>query len=236
MRRRVMRIGDADFGIAAIARFARELERDDAGDVPLQREHLQVEHQLRVIFVGRRHANRAIEIGQRVVERLRFGLLYAALDLAHGIEIFGHLGAIGRAELSLQARDVLAHPVEQAGPLAERRCAAPRSCRPRRTGARTRRADALPRAAASSATTTRGCSGRRRRSRCRTAPPLPSGPSPARATAAASPDPSAARRSGRRSCPDSSRCSRSTSPWRRSGTRHSTSRASPDTRSSAPCC
>ena len=50
MRRRVMRLGDADLRIGPRAHLARELERDDARDVGLQREHLQVEHQLRVLF------------------------------------------------------------------------------------------------------------------------------------------------------------------------------------------
>jgi hypothetical protein len=45
VRQRVMRIGHADLGIGAVARLARELERHDARDVALHRQHLQVEHQ-----------------------------------------------------------------------------------------------------------------------------------------------------------------------------------------------
>ena len=216
VRQRVVRIGDADLRIGAIAGLARELERDDARDVALQREHLQVEHQLRVIGIRGRHADRTIEIGQRVVDASAPRPSGCGVPLrARCRDTQSTFARSAGAELPLQPRDVFAYPVEQARPA----CRAPRgdppSCRPRQTAARTRRADALRTAAASSATTTTDCSGRRRRSRCRTAPPPPSDPSPVRATAAASPAPSAARRSDRRSCRDSSRCSRSTSPSRR---------------------
>ena len=60
----MVRIGHADLGIGALAGFARELERDDAGDVALERQHLQIEHQPRVVGVGGRHADRPIEIRQ----------------------------------------------------------------------------------------------------------------------------------------------------------------------------
>ena len=43
MRQRMMRIGHADFGISAIARLARELERDDARDVALPRENTMLD-------------------------------------------------------------------------------------------------------------------------------------------------------------------------------------------------
>ena len=65
MRQRMMRIGHADLGVGAVARLARELERDHPRHVALQRQHLQVEHQLRVIGIRRRHADRPIEIRQR---------------------------------------------------------------------------------------------------------------------------------------------------------------------------
>ena len=116
VRRRVVRIRHADLGVRPVARLAGELERDDAGHVALQRQELQVEHQLRVVGVGGRHADRAVEIRQRVVHRLRLGPLDAALHLAHGVEILADPGAVGGAELPLQAGDVLAHPVEQARP------------------------------------------------------------------------------------------------------------------------
>ena len=98
VRERVVRIGHADLGVGAVARLARELERDDAGDVALQRQHLQVEHQPGVVGVGGRHAGRAVEIRQRVVGGAGLGLLDAALHLADGVEVLADPGAIRRAE------------------------------------------------------------------------------------------------------------------------------------------
>ena len=71
VRERMVRIGHADLGIGARAGFARQLEGDDAGDVALQRQHLQVEHQPGVVGVGGRHAHRAVEVGQARVGGLR---------------------------------------------------------------------------------------------------------------------------------------------------------------------
>ena len=127
VRERVVRIGHADLGVGAVAGLARELERDDAGDVALQRQHLQVEHQPRVVGVGGRHAHRAIEIRQRIVRRLGLGLLNAALDLADGVEVLADPGAIGRAELLLQAGDLVVAPSRAGWPVfrsAARRSAA----------------------------------------------------------------------------------------------------------------
>ena len=41
--------------------------------------------------------------GKRAVPRVGLGLLNAALDLAHGLEVLADPGAIGRAERVLQA-------------------------------------------------------------------------------------------------------------------------------------
>ena len=87
MRQRMMRIGNADLRIGAVAGFARQLKRDDARDVALQRQQLQVEHQSGVVGVGRRHADGPIEIGQRIVRRVGLGLLNAPLDFADRVEI-----------------------------------------------------------------------------------------------------------------------------------------------------
>ena len=46
VRRRMMRVGSADFGIAPAAELAADHERRDARHVRLIRQHLQVEHQL----------------------------------------------------------------------------------------------------------------------------------------------------------------------------------------------
>src|SRR5688572_11592910 len=58
MRHRMMRLGHADVRVGSGARFPRQLERDDASHVSLERQHLQVEHQLDVVFPDRGNAGR----------------------------------------------------------------------------------------------------------------------------------------------------------------------------------
>ena len=49
VRKWVVRIGDTNFGVGTIARFASELESDDTRCISLHREELQIKHQSRVI-------------------------------------------------------------------------------------------------------------------------------------------------------------------------------------------
>jgi hypothetical protein len=114
MRQRMMRIRHADLGVGPVARLARQLERDDPGHVTLQRQHLQIEHQLRVVGVRSRHAGGTIEIGQRLIGRARFRLLNPPFDLPNRVEVLADAGAIFGAEPRLQPRDVVAHRIEQA--------------------------------------------------------------------------------------------------------------------------
>ena len=96
MRRRVMRLGHADLRIRARAHLSRELERDHARDVGLQREHLQVKHQLRVVFpVGRHTDGPRQHVGQRVAVLL-LGLLDAPLDFADRVQILVHARPVAR--------------------------------------------------------------------------------------------------------------------------------------------
>ena len=89
---RVMRVGNADLGIGAVAGFARQLEGDDAGDIALEGQHLQVEHEPGVVGVGGRHARGAVEVGQRVVGGAGLGALNAAFHFADGVQILGDAG------------------------------------------------------------------------------------------------------------------------------------------------
>src|SRR5215467_2751526 len=73
----MVRLRDAELRIGTIALLARELERDDARDVRLKGENLEVEHELRVVGERRGNAYRPLEIG-RLVVRHRF---LTALDL-----------------------------------------------------------------------------------------------------------------------------------------------------------
>ena len=56
MRERMVRIGNADFGIRANAAFAAEHHGGDACQVGLERDRLQIEHQLHIIAVLERNA------------------------------------------------------------------------------------------------------------------------------------------------------------------------------------
>ena len=61
MGHRVVRLGHADLRIRAGASLAGELESDDPRHVGLQRQHLQVEHQLDVVLPRLRHAGRPLQ-------------------------------------------------------------------------------------------------------------------------------------------------------------------------------
>ena len=60
MGKRMMRIRHADLRVSAVAGFASQLERDDARDVALQREDLQVEHEPSMIAISSGDADRTI--------------------------------------------------------------------------------------------------------------------------------------------------------------------------------
>lgn len=94
-----MRFRYADFGIRTGARFAGQLEREDPRHVRLECQHLQVKHQPRVVRVGGRYSDRAIQIAQRGVGRFGLGLLNTPLHLTDGIQILADFGAIRRAQL-----------------------------------------------------------------------------------------------------------------------------------------
>ena len=119
----MVRVRHADFRIGAIAQLARELERDDPRDVRLERQNLQIEHELRVIGECGGDADRPIEVGHRVVHRPGLGTLDLPLDLANAVEILIDANTIGHAHALLEPRDVFAERIEQARPAAQRRAA-----------------------------------------------------------------------------------------------------------------
>ena len=120
MRQRMMRIRNASLRIGPVAGFARKLEGNHARDIALQRQHLEIEHQSSVVRVGGGNTDRPIQIRQRVVLGIGFRPLNAALHLADRFKILAHPRAIGWAEFSLEPRDILIEPIEQAGPFPQR--------------------------------------------------------------------------------------------------------------------
>ena len=95
MAGRMVRIRHSDLGIRAVAQLARELERDDPGDVRLECQNLQIEHELRVIGECRGNTDRTVHIGRRVVQCPGLGTLDLPLDLANALEVLIDANAIG---------------------------------------------------------------------------------------------------------------------------------------------
>jgi len=120
MTDRMVRVRNADLRIRAIVLLARELECDDARDIRLKGQNLQVEHELRVVGERRRNAYRAIEIGSLVLRHRLLATLNLTLDLTHTVEILIQAHAIGNADALLHPGDILGERIKQACPMAER--------------------------------------------------------------------------------------------------------------------
>src|SRR5688572_3368951 len=119
----MVRIRDADLDVAPIALLARELERDDARDVGLERQNLQIEHQLRMVGERRGNPHWPVEIRRQVARDRLFSALDLTLDRASAVEILIQACAIGNAHPLLEPRDVGNEDIEQAGALTQRRAA-----------------------------------------------------------------------------------------------------------------
>ena len=120
VRDRVMRVGHADLRIGHAAVLVSHHEGDDAREIALKRQHLQVEHQVHVIFPARRDAGGMIDERQLLIA-LRLGNLDALLHVANRVEILGQLRPIALRQRSLQVRELLAHRIEHAPLLAQPR-------------------------------------------------------------------------------------------------------------------
>ena len=122
VRQRVVRLRHADLRVGARALLLADHERDDAGQVGLEREELQVEHQLQVILEDRGRAPRLAQLRQfEVVLLLR--PLDAPFHVADRFGVLVQLHLVVRAQLALQIRQLAGHRVEQALVLAHPRLA-----------------------------------------------------------------------------------------------------------------
>ena len=120
VRRRVVRLRHADLRVGAATVLAADHEADDAGQVGLVGQHLQVEHQLRVLVEGGGNPQRRRDLRQLLID-LRLGLLDAALDVAHRLEVFAELQPVARPQIAAQRGHLVRHRIEKASVLLDAR-------------------------------------------------------------------------------------------------------------------
>ena len=143
MRDGVVPVGDADLAVRPVAAGAAQHERDHARHVGLEGDHLQVHHQLGVIFERFRRGTGTLHRRNLHLGALLLGLLDAPLDIADRFQVFAELVAVARAEswfpggrcCRKRSRECCAAPSARPGGPPDR-CS-----RHRRTAARTPRAD-----------------------------------------------------------------------------------------------
>jgi hypothetical protein len=100
VRQVVERIADARLREHRRAQLAREHQRGHAGNVRLQRNHLQIHQQLEVFLKCRRHACR--HVGQREIpSRRRVRALDPPLDLTHVVQVLCQPPPIRRRQILL---------------------------------------------------------------------------------------------------------------------------------------
>ena len=111
---RVVPVGDADVAVRPVAAGAAQHERDHARHVGLEGDHLQVHHQLGVIFERFRRGIGPLHRRNLHLGVLLLGLLDAPLDVADRFQVLAELVAVARAELGLQPVDAARDVVENA--------------------------------------------------------------------------------------------------------------------------
>ena len=102
VRQLMMRIRDAELRVRPRALLASVHERDDARQVALIRQHLQVVEQLHVLVERVGNADRPIDIRQ-LAPALLLGLLDAPLDVAQRLEVVADFRVVRRRRASAEA-------------------------------------------------------------------------------------------------------------------------------------
>jgi hypothetical protein len=104
----VERVADAAVRVDGVAQLLGEQHRRHARDVRLPGQHLQIDHQLDVLFDVRRGAGRGGRHRQ-IVRQLLAGLLDAPLDLAYVGQVLIEPCPIGDRQRALQRRGLAEH-------------------------------------------------------------------------------------------------------------------------------
>ena len=110
---RVVRIANANFGVAAVRRLTGELKGHHPGHVALHGQHLQVEHQLGVFFVRCGNTQRPFKVALFALVHVRLGLVDPPFHFAHRLQVLIDLPAVGSANFAFQAADFVRQRVEQ---------------------------------------------------------------------------------------------------------------------------
>jgi hypothetical protein len=122
VRERVVRLGDADLRIRARALLLADHERDDAREIRLEREHLQVVHQREMVLEHGRDTLWLVH--RRQFEILLFlRPLHATFDVAHRLGVLIEPSLIAGTEIAAQAGELLVHRVQDAAVLVQPRLA-----------------------------------------------------------------------------------------------------------------
>ena len=94
---------DLGCGPGVFALLACQLKSDDAREIGLKGENLQVEHQLRMVGEGCGNTHGPLDIGRIVVFYGLFGALDLTLHLSNTIEVLIEPHAIGSADALLES-------------------------------------------------------------------------------------------------------------------------------------
>src|ERR1035438_10100918 len=101
----------ADHRISAAAQFAREDHAEDPGQIRAERDQLQIEHQLRVLFERCRNTDRPIRQFDQI-RALLFSALNALLHLANRVEIFAELRPVAVSKAGCERTRFLGYGIE----------------------------------------------------------------------------------------------------------------------------
>ena len=114
VRQGVVRVRHADLRIGLRGELRRHEEGDDARQVGLVSQHLQVEHQLHVVLERRRDAGRGPLHHRQLAVGIGLDALDAALHVAHRGQVVGELRAVRRPEPLAEAGHLRRHGVQDA--------------------------------------------------------------------------------------------------------------------------
>ena len=114
MRDGVVLFGNSDVGVGAVVELARHHEGGNAGDVGLEGDYLEVEHQADVVFVSLGDIDGRVGNGELLVGVALLDLGYAALDFAQVVEVIGDAALVLRAQILLQIFGGAGDVVEEA--------------------------------------------------------------------------------------------------------------------------